>query len=119
MILIGGGERLPGRNRGRSRGKPSRPVLFVIGLPHEDLGSIPHADAGLSEPVSDEQLMTYLCQRLAPHKLPCVIERVTMLLRGEAGKVRRPARASAIEAAPSHQQIGQARLVSKCNEYSD
>jgi len=53
----------------------------VIGLPHEDLGSIPHAIAGLSEPVSDEQLMTYLCQR------------VTMLLRGEAGKVRRPARA--------------------------
>jgi bile acid-coenzyme A ligase len=65
----------------------------VIGLPHEDLGSIPHADAGLSEPLSDEQLMTYLCRRLAPHKLPWVIERVTMPLRGEAGKVRRPARA--------------------------
>jgi bile acid-coenzyme A ligase len=65
----------------------------VIGLPHEDLGSIPHAIAGLSERVSDEQLMTYLCQRLTPHKLPWVIERVTMPLRDEAGKVRGPARA--------------------------
>jgi bile acid-coenzyme A ligase len=63
----------------------------VIGLPDEDLGHIPYAIVELSEPVSDEDLMAHLRQRLAPYKLPRMIERSTTPLRDDAGKVRRSA----------------------------
>jgi hypothetical protein len=36
----------------------------VIGLPDEDLGNVPYAVVELSEPVSDEDLMAHLRQRL-------------------------------------------------------
>jgi bile acid-coenzyme A ligase len=63
----------------------------VIGLPDEDLGNIPYAIVELSGPVSDQDLMDHMRQRLAPHKLPRVIERATTPLRDDAGKVRRSA----------------------------
>ena len=63
----------------------------VIGLPDEDLGSIPYAIVELSGPASDEDLMAHLRRRLAPYKLPRVIERATTPLRDDAGKVRRSA----------------------------
>jgi bile acid-coenzyme A ligase len=63
----------------------------VIGLPDDDLGNIPYAIVELSGPVSDQDLMVHLRQRLAPYKLPRVIERATESLRDDAGKVRRSA----------------------------
>jgi bile acid-coenzyme A ligase len=63
----------------------------VIGLPHEDLGSVPHALVEVSTPVSDDDLQTYLRSRLAPYKIPRSIERVDHALRDDAGKVRRSA----------------------------
>ena len=59
--------------------------------PDEDLGNIPHAIVELAEPVTDEELLAHLRQRLAPYKLPRTIERATTPLRDEAGKVRRSA----------------------------
>jgi len=63
----------------------------VIGLPDDDLGNIPYAIVELSGPVSDQDLTAHLRQRLAPYKLPRVIERVTGPLRDDAGKFRRSA----------------------------
>jgi bile acid-coenzyme A ligase len=63
----------------------------VIGWPDEELGSVPYAIVEPSEPVSDEDLMAHLRQRLAPYKLPRIIERVTTPLRDDAGTVRRSA----------------------------
>ena len=63
----------------------------MIGLPDEDLGNIPYAIVELHGPVSDQDLMDHLRQRLAPHKLPRTIERATLPLGDDAGKVRRPA----------------------------
>jgi bile acid-coenzyme A ligase len=63
----------------------------VFGLPDEDLGNIPYAVVELSEPVSDDDLLAHLRQRVAPYKLPRVIERATGPLRDDAGKVRRSA----------------------------
>jgi len=45
----------------------------------------------LSGPVSDADLLAHLRRRLAPYKLPRVIERATTPLRDDAGKVRRSA----------------------------
>jgi len=63
----------------------------VIGLPDEDLGNVPYAIVELSEPADDAGLLAHLRQRLAPYKLPRVIERATAPLRDDAGKVRRSA----------------------------
>ncbi len=98
MILVGGANVYPAEIEAALDEHPAVQSSCVIGLPDEDLGSIPYAIVELSQPVSDEELMAHLRQRLAPHKLPRVIERATTPLRDDAGKVRRSAlRAERIE----------------------
>jgi bile acid-coenzyme A ligase len=91
MILVGGANVYPAEIEAALEEHPDVRSCCVIGLPDEDLGNIPYAIVELSGPVSDEDLMAHLRQRLAPHKLPRVIERATTPLRDDAGKVRRPA----------------------------
>jgi bile acid-coenzyme A ligase len=91
MILVGGANVYPAEIEAALDGHPAVQSCCVIGLPDEDLGNIPHAIVELSQPVSDEDLMAHLRQRLAPYKLPRTIERATTPLRDDAGKVRRPA----------------------------
>jgi len=91
MILVGGANVYPAQIEAALDEHPAVRSCCVIGLPDEDLGNVPYAIVELSEPVSDEDLMAHLRQRLAPYKLPRVIERVDTPLRDDAGKVRRPA----------------------------
>jgi bile acid-coenzyme A ligase len=91
MILVGGANVYPAEIEAALEEHPAVQSSCVIGLPDEDLGNIPYAIVELSEPVSDEDLMAHLRQRLAGHKLPRVIERATTQLRDDAGKVRRSA----------------------------
>ena len=91
MILVGGANVYPAEIEAALDEHPAVQSSCVIGLPDEELGSIPYAIVELSEPVSDEDLMAHLRQRLAPYKLPRVIERATTPLRDDAGKVRRSA----------------------------
>ncbi len=91
MILVGGANVYPAEVEAALDEHPAVLSSCVIGLPDEDLGSIPYAIVELSEPVSDQDLMAHLSQRLARHKLPRVIERAAAPLRDDAGKVRRSA----------------------------
>jgi bile acid-coenzyme A ligase len=91
MILVGGANVYPAEIEAALDEHPAVRSCCVIGLPDEDLGSIPYAIVELSEPVSDQDLMAHLRQRLAHHKLPRVIERASTPLRDDAGKVRRSA----------------------------
>jgi bile acid-coenzyme A ligase len=91
MILVGGSNVYPAEIEAALDEHPAVRSCCVIGLPDEDLGNIPYAIVELSEPVSDRDLLAYLRQRLAPYKLPRVIERASTPLRDDAGKVRRPA----------------------------
>lgn len=91
MILVGGANVYPAEIEAALDEHPAVQSSCVIGLPDEDLGNVPYAIVELSEPVSDQDLMAYLGQRLAPYKLPRVIERATAPLRDDAGKVRRSA----------------------------
>jgi bile acid-coenzyme A ligase len=91
MILVGGANVYPAEIEAALDEHPAVQSSCVIGLPDEDLGSIPYAIVELSEPVSDEDLLAHLRQRLAPSKLPRVIERAATPLRDDAGKVRRSA----------------------------
>jgi bile acid-coenzyme A ligase len=91
MILVGGSNVYPAEIEAALDEHPAVQSSCVIGLPDEDLGSIPYAIVELSGPVSDDDLMAHLRQRLAPHRLPRVIERASAPLRDDAGKVRRSA----------------------------
>lgn len=61
----------------------------VLGLPHEELGSTPHAIVQTAEASGVSGLEEWLAQRLAPHKRPRTIEFLGTPLRDDAGKVRR------------------------------
>jgi len=91
MILVGGANVYPAEIEAALDEHPAVQSCCVIGLPDEDLGNIPYAIVELAEPVSDPDLLAHLRQRLAPYKLPRVIERATTSLRDDAGKVRRSA----------------------------
>ena len=107
MILVGGANVYPAEIEAALDEHPAVQSCCVIGLPDDDLGNIPYAIVELSEPVSDEDLMAHMRQRLAPHKLPRVIERATTPLRDDAGKVRRSAlRAERIARPAATQRTG-------------
>jgi len=91
MILVGGANVYPAEVEAALDEYPAVRSSCVIGLPHEDLGSVPHALVELVEPTSDDVLLAHLGERLAPYKLPRSIERVDEPLRDDAGKVRRSA----------------------------
>ena len=91
MILVGGANVYPAEVEAALDEYPAMRSSCVIGLPHEDLGSVPHALVELSEPTSDDALFAHLRDRLAAYKLPRSIERVDEPLRDDAGKVRRSA----------------------------
>jgi bile acid-coenzyme A ligase len=63
----------------------------VVGVPDDDLGSVPHAVVQLSADLPDESLTAHLRERLAGYKIPRSFQRVDEPLRDEAGKVRRQA----------------------------
>jgi bile acid-coenzyme A ligase len=91
MILVGGANVYPAEIEAALDEHPAVQSCCVFGLPDEDLGSIPYAIVELSAPASDDELLAHLRQRLAPYKLPRVIERASTPLRDDAGKVRRSA----------------------------
>ena len=91
MLLVGGANVYPAEIEAALDEHPAVRSSCVIGRPDEDLGAVPHAIVELSGPVSDEELLSHLRERIAPYKLPRVIERVDMPLRDDAGKVRRSA----------------------------
>jgi len=91
MILVGGENVYPAEVEAALDEHPAVRSCCVIGLPHEDLGNAPHAIVELAEPVSDDELLAHLRERLAPPKVPRTIERIDHALRDDAGKVRRPA----------------------------
>ncbi|MEA2167544.1 MAG: bile acid-coenzyme ligase [Solirubrobacteraceae bacterium] len=91
MILVGGENVYPAEVEAAIEEHPAVRSSCVIGLPHEDLGSVPHAIIQLASPVTDEELDAHLHERLVRYKLPRTFERSDEPLRDDAGKVRRSA----------------------------
>jgi bile acid-coenzyme A ligase len=63
---------------------------LVVGVPHEDLGQVPHAivqGKGLDE----DAVIAFLSERVAEYKLPRTVEFSDTPLRDDAGKARRSA----------------------------
>ena len=91
MILVGGSNVYPAEIEAALTEHPSVADACVVGLPDDDLGNVPHALVSEVDAGTDDDLMAYLRERLAPYKLPRSIERVAGPLRDDAGKVRRSA----------------------------
>jgi bile acid-coenzyme A ligase len=88
-ILVGGANVYPAEVEAAILRHPAVRSAVVIGLPHRDLGQVPHALVELESEVSDEDLLEVLRSQLVSYKLPRTFERVSEPLRDEAGKVRR------------------------------
>jgi bile acid-coenzyme A ligase len=71
---------------------PAIETAIVIGLPDEDLGSVPHAimrlEQGVEMPPVDD-IRSFVAERLVRYKVPRTFEFTEAPLRDEAGKVRR------------------------------
>ena len=71
---------------------PAIETAIVIGLPDEDLGSVPHAimrlEQGVETPTIDG-IRSFVAERLVRYKVPRSFEFTETPLRDEAGKVRR------------------------------
>ncbi len=91
MFVVGGANVYPAEIEAALDEHPSVRTSCVIGLPHDDLGSVPHALVQLAEPVEDAELLAHVRDRLAPYKVPRSVERTEQPLRDDAGKVRRSA----------------------------
>lgn len=91
MIVVGGSNVYPAEIEAALSEHPAVGDVCVIGLPDDDLGSVPHAIVHLHHEVDDDALVAHLRNRVAAYKLPRSFERVPTALRDEAGKVRRSA----------------------------
>jgi bile acid-coenzyme A ligase len=91
MILVGGANVYPAEVEGARDEHPAVRSSCVIGLPDDDLGSVPHAIIDLLDDVTDDDLRAFLAERLVSYKIPRSFERVDEPLRDDAGKVRRSA----------------------------
>ena len=91
MILSGGANIYPAEIENALSEHPLVVSSAVIGLPDEDLGNRVHAMVQISAPVTDDEMRTFLAERLVRYKIPRTFEFVDHAVRDDAGKVRRSA----------------------------
>ena len=61
----------------------------VVPFPDEEAGEIPKAFVVLKAEASDEEIMSYIAERVAPHKKIRRVERIAQIPRSPAGKILR------------------------------
>jgi len=92
LILCGGANIYPAELEAALMEHPGVETAIVIGLPHDDLGAVPHAiirpEQGVPPP-TEAELRAFASERLATAKTPRTYEFTDQPLRDEAGKVRR------------------------------
>jgi bile acid-coenzyme A ligase len=89
MILIGGRNVYPAEVEAVLLEHPAVNTCAVVGLPHQDLGQVPHAVVELKGGATEAELTQYLLDRLVSYKVPRTFDFVSEPLRDDAGKVRR------------------------------
>jgi bile acid-coenzyme A ligase len=96
MFTVGGRNVYPAEIENALSEHPAVLSCLVVGIPHEDLGQVPHAlvqaEATGADGALDEAGVTaFIAQRLAAYKVPRSVEFVNTPLRDDAGKARRTA----------------------------
>lgn len=98
MILSAGRNLYPAEIEGALVEHPAVRSAAVIGLPDEEVGQVVHAIVECDDGTHEEQLRSWMSDRLVHYKQPRSYEFTRDALRDEAGKVRRSAlRAARIE----------------------
>jgi bile acid-coenzyme A ligase len=90
MFTVGGRNVYPAEIESALSAHPDVLSCLVVGVPHEDLGQVPHAIVqgnGLDE----DAVIAFLSERVAGYKLPRTVEFSDTPLRDDAGKARRSA----------------------------
>jgi bile acid-coenzyme A ligase len=92
MILTGGANVYPAEVEAALQEHPDVRSVAVIGLPDDDLGNRVHAVVEADpRSVTQEELLSFVAERVARYKVPRSLEYTDEPLRNEAGKVRRSA----------------------------
>ncbi len=90
MFTVGGRNVYPAEIENALAEHPAVLSCLVVGVPHEDLGQVPHAlvHAGSAD-LDETAVAAFVAQRLAAYKVPRSVEFVDTPLRDDAGKARR------------------------------
>ena len=91
MFTVGGRNVYPAEIENALAEHPSVLSCLVVGVPHIDLGQVPHALVHTSAELDEDDVTAFVAQRLAEYKVPRSIEFVDTPLRDDAGKARRAA----------------------------
>lgn len=89
MVVSGGANIYPAEIENALQEHPAVATSVIIGLPHPDLGQATHAIIHATGPVTQDELVAHLAERLVRYKIPRTFEFVDEPLRGDDGKVRR------------------------------
>ncbi|SBS75637.1 AMP-dependent synthetase and ligase [uncultured Mycobacterium sp.] len=92
MFTVGGRNVYPAEIENALAEHPAVLSCLVVGVPHEDLGQVPHALVHTDGPVlTADDVAAFVAQRLSDYKVPRSVEFVDTPLRDDAGKARRSA----------------------------
>jgi bile acid-coenzyme A ligase len=91
LIITGGSNVYPAEVEGAIESHSGVLSCAVIGLPNEDLGAAVHAIVQATVSIDEDELRSYLEDRLVRYKIPRSFEFVTDALKDDGGKVRRGA----------------------------
>ncbi|WP_319436013.1 AMP-binding protein [Mycobacterium sp. RTGN5] len=92
MFTVGGRNVYPAEIENALAEHPAILSCLVVGVPHEDLGQVPHALVHTDGAVlSADEVAAFVAQRLSDYKVPRSVEFVDTPLRDDAGKARRSA----------------------------
>ena len=93
MFTVGGRNVYPAEIENALSEHPAVLSCLVVGVPHEDLGQVPHAlvHASAEHDLDDKTVAAFVSERLAEYKVPRSVEFVDTPLRDDAGKARRTA----------------------------
>ncbi len=92
MFTLGGRNVYPAEIENTLAEHPAVLSCLVVGVPHNDLGQVPHALIHTDSADLDEaEIRAFVADRLAHYKVPRTVEFVDYPLRDDAGKARRSA----------------------------
>lgn len=93
MFTVGGRNVYPAEIENALCAHPDVLSCLVVGIPHSDLGQVPHAlvQAAEGSGLDEAGVQAFLGERIAPYKVPRTVEFVDTPLRDDAGKARRSA----------------------------
>lgn len=93
MFTVGGRNVYPAEIENALAEHPAVMSCLVVGIPHTDLGQVPHALVHVAEghDMDAGAVRAFVAERLAEHKVPRSVEFVDEPLRDDAGKARRTA----------------------------